>query len=455
MAAFLVDSIDGSILNIAIPVISRTLNIPPLSLKLAVTAYLLSMGVFIPVSGWMADRFGSRNVFAAAVAIFGLSSVVAGLSVNLPMLVVARLVQGFGGAMMVPVGRLIILREYAPSRFVKAMNLIVLLALIGNALAPMLGGVIIAFFSWRWIFFVNLPFSLVMIVLVWRYIKDDPVAECKPFAWKGFFLLGMGLAFVLFGFSALGQAVGGVRSDVLMVVLGVLFLASYVLFQGRKHNAVINPRIFDQKNFRRGVTFAFLMRLGLQSVGFVMSLLLQLVLGYTPLQAAFYLSFGVVGMMLAKLAIRFFLRHFSLRSIVVSNGTLIACIILSFTTLGATTPQWQYILSFGLFGFCLSSQFTCLQIVNYADVKTSLKSQVTSFASAMQNVAKSFSIAIAALLLGLLSSVHGASYDMAIGGFHDVFVILAAIVLVFSWCFLFLDRQVGASLTAYSVKNTA
>ena len=205
--ALFMEMLDSTVISTALPVMAKSLGEDPIKLNLAITSYLLSLAVFIPISGWMADRFGARTVFRAAIVIFTIGSILCGVSQSLPQLVAARIAQGFGGAMMVPVGRLIVLKTVAKSELVTAMSYLTVPAVLGPVVGPPIGGFIVTYYSWRWIFFINVPIGAIGITLITWYIPNIREDAVVPLDWRGFLLTGLGLAGLVFGFESIGRGV--------------------------------------------------------------------------------------------------------------------------------------------------------------------------------------------------------------------------------------------------------
>ena len=448
-ATFFMENIDSSILNIAVPTIANSLHVHPLHLKLAITVYLLSLGIFIPVSGWIADRFGTKRVYAIAVAVFAFSSLSAGLSLNLPMLVISRFIQGVGGAMMVPVGRLILLYECSEENFLKAMVWIIVPALMGPVLGPVIGGLILSVANWRWVFFVNLPIAAAAFCFILKYINNFKKEDIHPFDWWGFTFLGCGVAALSFGFSALGQHTGGVINDILLALAGIVLIFSYIVYQRRKAHPVINREIFENRNFTIGLSLGFFMRLGINSTPFILSLLMQIGFGFTPLKTSGYLVWIFVGMIFIKPLSRVILNYFRLKHVLIVNGLFVSGFILSFAWFNASTPFWLVAIVFVAFGLFLSMQFTCFGTVNFSGIKEGLKSQVSSFASGSQQIANSFAVALAALLLSFFSGDLIHYKGISLEAFHHTFIISAIIVFIGSLGFMLIGKETGLTMTAY------
>src|SRR5665213_425583 len=273
------EQLDSTIVNTAVPAMALSLQVPPLSLKAVVTSYILSLAVCIPVSGWLADRFGTRRIYASAVAMFTLASILCGVSVNVPMLVAARVLQGISAAMMMPVGRLVVIRTFAKSELLAALNFVVLPALIGPLLGPTVGGLIVHWLSWRDIFFVNVPVGLVAQWLIHRHVPDYRGDAPRPLDIVGMVLFGVGIALLSWLLEVFGEHRLDVTSGALMLLLSLSLLAAYVFHAGRTEYPLLRLALFRVLTFRVSVVGGFVTRLGIGGLPFLLPLLYQLGMG--------------------------------------------------------------------------------------------------------------------------------------------------------------------------------
>lgn len=441
------DNLDASVINIAIPHIAHNLQLSPLSLKLAVTSYLLSLGIFIPISGWLAERCGLKRVLLAATTLFGLGSLAAGLATGLPSLVVARLIQGLGGAMTIPVGRLLLLRVFPKKELVNVLTLIVIPALFAPALGPMAGAVIISILSWRWIFFMNIPF---IILSLWgiHYLLQHrpPIQELPPFDWRGFLLFSPGVALLIFGLSALGQHVLNFHIDEILVAGGISLLILYSIYQYFTPQPLINREVFRHKSFAIGNSFGVLARLAYGSMSFLLALFFQLVLGFSVLHAAMMLSCVVIGMIISKIIIKQVLKAIALKKVLLTNGIIVSALFLQLTTFNHHTSMIYMVSTLAIYGFFISNQMTCLQMLNYADTPDHLTRHATSLASAIQNIAKSLAIAVAAICLQLFSTQGGIINAQTLNAFHITFIIMGCFSLAGTSGYLLLNASAGEAI---------
>ena len=427
--ALFMENMDSTVIATSLPAIAADIGEPPLALKLALTSYLVSLAVFIPISGWVADRMGSRTVFAAAIVVFMLGSIACAFAQSLPQFVIARFIQGIGGAMMVPVGRLAIMRAIPKHEYVAALNTLTIPALMGPVVGPALGGAITLYFHWRWIFIINVPISILGLFLVLRHIPNFREPSVPPFDVKGFLLSGVGLSVLMLGLSALGGHLMPYAATLGCVAVGAVALVVYVRYALRTPHPVIELRLFRLHTFRDGVLVGSLFRIGIQSTPFLLPLLFQLGFGLDPLQSGLLTCATAVGAMFVKtIAIRI-LRQWGFRTVLVVNGTLCALTVGMFALFTAATPHLVILVLLLLSGCLRSLQFTALQAVTFADIEVDDTSQAASISSMLQRLAQSMGIALAAYVLQMVSVLQGHDRIVA-ADFAPTFIALALLSLV-------------------------
>jgi EmrB/QacA subfamily drug resistance transporter len=447
--AFLMEQLDSTIVTTAIPDMARSLRVAPLQMNLAITSYILSLAVFIPVSGWIADRFGARRVFAAALLIFTIASALCGLAQSLPVLILTRVIQGFGGAMMTPVGRLILLRAFPRSQLVTAMTYMSVPAIIGPTIGPLLGGVLTTYAEWRWIFYVNVPIGLVGIVLALRYVQDAQVDSPPRFDVPGFLLVGGGLSMLQFALENVGHPVVP-RS--LVFVFGGVALALLLIFRAyakRHDNPAVDLSLFEIRSFRVSTMAGGVSRIGINAIPFMLPLLFQIGFGLSPVQSGsltFVLSLGAMAVRPITLRL---LRELGFRGLLAANGVLCAFVIAAFALTTKETPHWVIVLHVMAFGVVRSVQFMTTNALTYADTPVSKLSRSTSLGSVIQQLTVSFGVSIAATLLALIA---GPGMLPSVADFHHAFLLVALITLVSAPGFLLLTRTDGAHVSRYRSK---
>ncbi len=395
--AFLMESIDTTILNTAVPTIANALGVVPLSMKSVLSSYTLSLAVFIPVSGWIADRFGTRRVFATAIGIFTLGSLLCGLSTNIHVLVAFRILQGMGGALMVPVGRLTIVRTFERSELVRAMTFVSIPALIGPMLGPVAGGFIVGYFNWRLIFFVNLPIGLLGLALVFRRFPDYRAGHVDRLDVTGGVLFGCGVGLLSYILEVFGEHTLAVGAIIGLLVLACVFLAAYFRHAMAAAHPLLRLGLFRLRTFRSAVIGSFITRLGAGGIPFLLPLLYQVGLGYTAIQSAFFLLPQSVAALAFKPWMPRVLGRFGYRRVLLANTIVMGGAIALFATIGAGTPIAVIVVLALVFGGVASLQYTSMNTLAYAEVGEADASMASTIASTMQQMSLSFGVAAASL----------------------------------------------------------
>jgi EmrB/QacA subfamily drug resistance transporter len=406
--ALFMETLDGTVIATAIPAIARSLDESPLALNLAMTAYMLSLAVFIPLSGWLADRFGARRIFCSAIVVFTLSSLGCALSTDLNTLILARICQGMGGAMMMPVGRLILLRTIPKHQFVQAMSWVVVPALIGPAVGPLLGGFIATYWSWRWIFLINLPIGVLGLCLALRFIGPITSPTVRRPDIAGFLLLGLGLGAFAFGIDNLGRGLLPAWLVVTGFVVAAVTLALYVRHALLSRHPALDLRLLRIPTFRIAVAGGTLFRIGIGTIPFVLPLMFQLGFGLTPLESGALTFASAIGAMSMKTVATAILRRFGFRPLLTWNALLSGALL---AVTGLIEPDTPHLVILGLLlvsGFFRSLEFTCINAIGFADVDDKRMSNATSFTSVVQQLSLGMGVAFAALMLSLMPGVlHG------------------------------------------------
>lgn len=452
--ALFMEQLDSTVIATSLPAIAADLHEDPISLKLALTSYLLSLAVFIPASGWFADRFGSRTVFRMAIVIFTTGSLLCGLAHSLPDFVAFRILQGMGGAMMVPVGRLVILRTVPKEEIVSALAWLTIPALMGPVLGPPLGGFITTYFDWRYIFFLNIPIGLIGVLLATRFIPDIREDDVPPFDFRGMVLSGIGLSGIVFGFALLGQQ--AVDPSIALVVIGVGAVAMffYVRHARKVERPILDLSLLRIPTFYAGVVGASLFRIGIGALPFLLPLMLQLGFGLTPFASGMITFASAAGAMTMKFTAAPIIRTFGFRRVLVVN-----CVIASaFIAIGAVfRPDMPYLVLIGallLGGFFRSLQFTSTNALSYADVSSEAMSRATSFASVAQQVSISTGVAVAALVLDGMRAWRGTD-AILLSDFSVAFIVVSLIAVCSLFFFLRLPDDAGAELARRRTKPAA
>lgn len=448
--ALFMENLDSTVIATSLPAIARDMNEDPIALKLALTSYLLSLAVFIPVSGWAADRYGARNVFRAALVIFMAGSIACGFAVSLPDFVAFRIVQGIGGAMMVPVGRLVVLRSVPKGEFVSALSWFTIPAMIGPIMGPPVGGFITTYAHWRWIFFINVPIGLLGLMLVTRFIGDIREENTPPLDRLGFALLGIGLSGLVFGIALTGQHLAPLWLSSGVAGVGFAFCLLYGLHATRAAHPVLDLGLMRIPTFRASVIGGSIFRVGVGATPFLLPLMFQLGFGLTPFASGLLTFASAAGALTMKFAAKPVLRWFGFRTVLIANAVISAAFIAGY---GFLTPAMSHALISGVLlmgGFFRSLEFTAINAIAYADVPSARMSQATSFASAAQQVSLSIGVAVAALVLEHARAAEGET-GLGPADFPPAFLIVAAISLLAGAAFALLPRDAADELSGRAV----
>lgn len=443
--ALFMENLDATVLSTALPTIARDFGVNPIHLKLALTSYLLSLAIFIPASGWMADRFGAKTVFRAAMAVFILGSVSCGLSNDLTTLVLARVLQGIGGAMMTPVGRLVVLRSTPREGLVGAMAWLTMPALLGPVLGPPVGGFFTTFLDWRWIFWINVPIAALGIILATLYIPDIREERPAPFDLAGFALVGPGLMAFLTGATLTGLAIAPPWLVVSLLVAGIVLLAFYVRHALHHPAPLLDLRLLKLPTYRISVTAGLLFRIGVGATPFLLPLLLQEALGYSPFEAGLLtLATGGGAIIMKPLAQRI-LTRFGFRRILVVNAVIAGLLVGAPAFFGPATPWPLIVVILLVGGFFRSLQFTAMNAIAYADMPTGLMSRATSFSAVAQELSGSIGVTVAALGLEAAHAWLGGP-SLSLGHFPPVYAIIALLAIASSLILARLPTTAGTEL---------
>ena len=448
--AFFMESLDTTVLNTAVPAIAKALGVAPLSMKAVLSSYTLSLAMFIPVSGWMADRFGTRKVFSCAIGLFTLGSFLCGISNNIHVLVACRVLQGCGGAMMVPVGRLTMVRTFAKSELIRAMSFVAIPGLIGPMLGPVVGGLIVGYLHWRVIFFVNLPMGLLGLYLVYRHLPDYRAEHSYPLDVIGLILFGSGIALLSYVLEVFGEHSLSGRDMLGLLVITVLLLGGYGLRAAQIEFPLLRLTLFRIRTFRAAVSGSYFTRLGIGGIPFLFPLLYQVGLGFTPIQSGLLIMPQALAAMSLKITMASILRRFGYRNVLISNTVMIGLLIGLFATIGTGTPVWLIVIQAFSFGFFTSLQYTSMNTLVYADVNEQQASSASTIASTMQQMSMSFGVATASLATAFFipDRLHTNAPEM-IHGIHKAFLVLGAWTVLSALIFCELKKDDGSTVSRH------
>jgi len=454
--AFFMESLDTTILNTAVPAIAEALKVAPLSMKAVLASYTLSLAVFIPISGWMADRFGTRRVFASAIGIFTLGSILCGVSSNIHILVACRILQGCGGAMMVPVGRLTLVRTFAKSELVRTMSFVAIPGLVGPMLGPVAGGFIVGYFHWRAIFFVNIPIGVVGLIMVYLHLPDYREEHTHPLDVGGLFLFGSGIALLSYVLEVFGEHTLNTVTILGMLVLSAALLAGYGFRASRTEFPLLRLSLFRIRTFRAALSGSFFTRLGISGIPFLFPLLYQVGLGFTPIQSGLMLMPQAIAAMSLKPTMPRILALIGYRGVLISNTVILGLLIMLFATVGEATPVWLIVVQAFAFGFFSSLQYTSMNTLVYADVNAEQTSSASTIASTMQQMAISFGVATASLATAFFipDRFHSSAPQM-IHGIHQAFLVLGSMTILSTLIFRELRSGDGDSVSQHKALEHA
>jgi EmrB/QacA subfamily drug resistance transporter len=421
---FFMNQLDSTIIATSIPQMAESLGESPLRLNLAITSYLISLAVFIPVSGWIADRFGPRRVFCFAIAVFTLASALCGISTSLWMLVATRIFQGFGGAMMNPVGRLILIRSFPKDQLLAALSFVSIPALMGPMIGPIVGGFLTTYISWRWIFYINVPIGLLGIVMALRYIGNFETPPPPKFDVKGFALVGIGLALLELGIEYFGRHFVSPWLYSAFFVAAAILLGFYAVHALTRTDPVLDLKLFKLRAFRIAWGSGGLCHVAIGALPFLLPLMLQVGFGLDPLHSGLLTFITSLGAILLKTIATRLARFFGFRRLLVYNSVLLGLMMMGIGFFEPTTPHWLILGYLFTYGIIRATQFTNIQALGFSDLTGALVSKGTSMSSVIQQLCNSFGVAVAATILALVA---GPNATLTPADFRTVFLLIGVL----------------------------
>lgn len=445
-AALFMENMDSTVIATSLPAIAADIGTSPLTLKLAITSYLLSLAVFIPASGWTADRFGARTVFSLAIVVFMIGSVGCALSSSVTDFVIARIIQGFGGAMMTPVGRLVLLRSIDKSALVNAMAWVTVPALIGPVFGPPLGGFITTYFSWHWIFLINIPIGLLGIFLALRYI--DPIRSENPerFDLYGLVLAGIGLGGIAFGLSVAGLNLLPWPVVGALVAVGTIAMTLYVIHARRTASPVLDFSLLRLPTLRASIIGGFLFRLGIGALPFLLPLLMQVGFGLSPFRSGLVTFASAVGAMGMKTLAARIIRAFGFRNTMTVNAIVSSVFLAACALFTVTTPLLLIMIILLVGGFFRSLQFTAINTVAYAEIEPGQMSRATTLVSVNQQLSISAGVAVGAATVETTMFMHHMS-ELSAADFVPAFLVVSVISAVSAYFFWQMPDDAGQEIS--------
>jgi EmrB/QacA subfamily drug resistance transporter len=448
--ALFMEQLDGSIISTALPVIAHSLHTEPLHLNLAITSYLFSLAVFIPLSGWVADRFGARTVFRAAIVVFIMGSVLCGFSQTMWELVLARVIQGAGGAMMVPVGRLVMLRTVPRAQLVNAMAWLTTPALVGPVLGPPLGGLIVTYASWRWIFFVNVPIGVLGLALATIFIPNSREQKKEPLDMRGFLLMAIALGGLVFGFETAGRHLVPDWAVGTLLGVGLAGLGLYFLHVRGVSHPIIDLSIVKYQTYRVCITGGTLFRIGVGALPFLLPLMLQVGFGVSPMSSGLLTFASAGGALFMKAVAARVIRAFGFKRILVAD-TFLNTVFIAGCALFTPATWHGYIFVFLLAGgFFRSLQFTALNTLAYAEMPSALITRANTLYSMLQQLSLSLGVAVGAFLLNLTMIAKGSSV-LGPADFWPAYLGIGVFSLLALPFFTALPSNAGAEMSGHAL----
>jgi len=439
------ENLDSTVLSTSLPAIAKDFGESPIHLKLALTSYLLAIAVFLPASGWLADRYGARTIFRLAIALFITGSILCGFSTSIATLVGARIVQGIGGAMMVPVGRLVILKSVPKHELVGSLAWLTVPALVGPVIGPPLGGFITTYFEWRWIFWINIPVGILGLVLATLFIPNLFGEERPRFDTLGFLLSALGLATFMTGSTSLGLNLLPPSLTISMFLGGAVLLFFYVLHSRRAAHPILDLSLFKLPTFSTSMVGALLFRVGVGATPFLLPLLLQLGFGLSPFQSGSITFAAAVGAMAMKFVAPPTLRRYGFRNVLVLNAIVAGCFVALPAFFTPATPIALVTALLLVGGFFRSLQFTSINALTFADVPQTRMSRATTLTSVAQQLSLSFGISVGAITLETTQRLSGGVIDYA--SFRPAFLVVGILTLSSVIPFIMLARDAGDEMS--------
>jgi EmrB/QacA subfamily drug resistance transporter len=443
--SMLMMTLNATVLSNALPTMAKAFHESPVNMNSAITTYMLASAVFLPVSGWAADKFGAKRIFMIAIVGTAICCCICGLTTSLMGLLIARLFQGAFGAMMGPVGRLVLLRSTPKHDLVRAMSVLTMPSMLGPVIGPPLGGFITTYGSWRWVFFFNVPIAILGLFLVWKYIKDIKEEGPAPLDWIGLVLTGVGMAGLVYGFQNVGR--GHLSPSLIwgMMISGAVCLAIYTWHSGRTPHAILDLSLLKVKTFYASVVGGAFMRMGLGATPFLLAMLLQVGFGMTPFQAGMMTFASAAAALVMKTAAPPILARFGFRPVLSVNAVIVAITFMAYAWFTPTTPHWVLYAVLLCGGFFRSLQFTSLNGVAFADIERPQMSRATTMSTMGQQLSQSLGMAIAATLLNL-SMAHAHTHHLTAAIIAPAFWVVGGVSLLSALFFFALPKDAGADL---------
>ncbi|WP_323815254.1 multidrug transporter subunit MdtD [Cellvibrio sp. NN19] len=436
---FFMQALDMTILNTALPTMAQNLGESPLRMQSLIVSYALTVALLIPASGWLSDRFGTQRVFFTAIVLFSFGSLLCALSSSLNMLIVSRIIQGMGGALLLPVGRLAILRSVPRDQLLQVLSFVVIPGLIGPLLGPTLGGWLVEVASWHWVFLINIPVGIIGCIATWRYMPNLK-GDAGKFDLQGFVLIGSAMVLVSLALQGLGEKSLSLAVAMLLLVAGLAFFGAYWLYAARTPRPLFGLNLFRIHSFSVGIIGNLFARLGSGGMPYLLPLFLQLALGFSPLHAGMLMIPTALGAMTSKVFVNRLVKHFGYQRVLVINTLIVGGLIASYSLIGKDTPTWWLCIQFFVFGIFNSIQFSAMNTVTLKDLGDDTASSGNSLLSVMMQLSVSLGVAMAAALLAAFTEGR-LQQATVIDAFHSTYICIGLIGMVAASIFFQLDRN--------------
>lgn len=448
-SALLMQTLNATVIANALPAMAHSFGVAPLRLNLAITVYMLSAAIFLPLSGWLADRFGARRVFMSSIVLYAVGSIACGFAGSLEQLIAARFIQGAAGATLMPVGRLVLLRTTPKSELVGALSVVTMPALLGPVFGPVLGGAIVTFADWRWIFFINLPIAITGLILAYRFVPEVRETDARPLDVPGILLTGVGLALLIFGFENLTHSALPPLAIAGLFCGGLSSLLIYGWHARRTPHAAVDLSIFSKPTFSASVLGGAFMRVGMGANPFLLAMLLQVAFGLSAFAAGTMTCISAIGALLMKTTAPPILRRFGFRSVLLVNAVIVGVSFMAYALFRPDWPHWAIAVILGVGGFFRSLQFTALNGMAYADIDQDQMSRAATTASMAQQLVQSIGIALSASLLALLMNLRGETH-LTVAVVSPAFIVVGLVTLISVFWFLRLPADAGDEMNGRS-----
>lgn len=450
--ALFMQMLDATVVATALPMMAVSLHSTPVRMNVAITSYLLAVAVFVPICGWAADRFGARRLFIFAISLFALTSLTCALSWDLLSLTISRFIQGIAGAMMVPVGRIIMLRTIPRNQILKATSFLSIPALLGPILGPPLGGFLVTYASWHWIFLINIPIAAIGIALILKYVLEFRSEKKPRLDWVGFLLSGIGMATFVIGIEAIGNHTHGYLYPLLLLGTGLVCSMLYIRHARRHPAPIIDLSLLKIPTFSAAVVGGNMTRLSVGAMPFLLTLLFQIGFGYSPLASGMITFSMAIGALMMKFIATSVFGRWGFRSVLLINGTLTGLMTITNAFFIESTPVLLMGTLLLIGGFFRSLQFTGVNSLAFADIEPEKMSQASSFSATAQQIGISLGMGIATVTLDLSMQMRGASH-LSIGDIHTGFWVIGLLSVAAAYWFYKLDAKAGEGITVHKERK--